>query len=95
MAAKSVWIGHQIRVPAAVSVFNGSAEHFNSNAGIGLTSLVGAAVLVTNFTSSFFDKCFWPLNAVGVLGPGANLRSSHNTKPTSIRRSDIAREAAA
>jgi hypothetical protein len=36
----------------------------------------------------------WPLNAVGVLSPEVNLRSSHNTKTTSIHRSAIAREAA-
>ena len=76
-----------------VSVFNGSVVYFN--VGIGLIFLGGSCSTRQELYFTYFEENNWPLNAVGVLSPEVNMKSSHNTKTTSIRRWGIAREGGA
>jgi hypothetical protein len=85
--------GRHLRQNKAIAnVFNGSVVYFN--VGIGLICLGKSCGTRQILYFQLFINIIWPLNTAGVLSPEVNLRSSHNTKPTSICRSAIAREAA-
>jgi hypothetical protein len=76
-----------------VSVFYGSVVYFN--VGIGLTFLGRSfVVLAKNFTSSYLLKNILAVEAVEILCPEVNMRSSQNTKTISIPIGAIARDSA-